>query len=66
MKKVPFAFQNAVRNAYFNLLRKSVRDQRLTLNLENYKEDVILSEGFLRPPAIVAIIDSHSPWGEPE
>lgn len=66
MKKVPFAFQNAVRNAYFNLLRKSIRDQRLTLNLENYKEDVILSEGFLRPPAIVAIIDSHSPWGEPD
>lgn len=66
MKKVPFAFQNAVRKVYFDLLRRFVEDQRLILNLENYKEDVILSSGFLREPAVVAIIDSHSPWGEPD
>ena len=36
------------------------------MNLENYKDDVILSEGFLRSTAIVAIIDSHSLWGEPD
>lgn len=38
----------------------------MTLDLENYKDDVILSVGFLRSPAIVAIIDSHSLWGEPD
>ena len=65
MKKVPLAFQNAVRNIYFDILRKFIEEEGLTLNLENYGEDVILSEGFLRSPAIVAIIDSHSSWGEP-
>ena len=65
MKKVMFAFQSAVRNVYFNLLRRYVEEEGLTLNLENYKEDVILSEEFLRSPVIVAIIDSHSSWGEP-
>lgn len=65
MKKVPFAFQETVRNVYFSLLKRFIEDVGLTLNLENYKEDVILSEGLLRQPEIIAIIDSHSPWGEP-
>lgn len=66
MKKVPFAFQNSIRNVYFNLLKRSVEDAGLTLNLGNYKDDVIISCGYLRPPEVVAIIDSHSPWGEPD
>lgn len=66
MKKVPFAFQNTVRKVYFDLLRRFTKDAGLTLDLEYHKDDVIISEGFLRSPAIVAIIDSHSPWGEPD
>lgn len=66
MKKVPFIFQNTVRKVYFDLLRRFTEDTGLTLDLENYKDDVILSVGFLRSPAIVAIIDSHSSWGEPD
>lgn len=66
MKKVPFAFQNTVRKVYFDILRRFTEDQGLYLNLVNYKDDVILSTGFLREPAVVAIIDSHSPWGEPD
>lgn len=65
MKKVPFAFQSAVRRVYFDLLKRFTEDQGLYLNLENYKEDVIISLGFIRDPVVVAIIDSHSPWGEP-
>lgn len=65
MKKVPYAFQNAVRGVYFNLLRRFVEDEELVLDLENYKEDAILSNRFLRFDEIVAIIDSHSAWGEP-
>ena len=65
MKKVPFAFQSTVRRVYFDLLKRFVEEEGLTLNLENYGEDVIISMGFLRPPAIVATIDSHSSWGEP-
>jgi len=65
MTKVPFAFQNAVRNVYFELLEGFVEEVGLTLNLEKYKEDVILSKGLVEPPTIVAIVDSHSPWGEP-
>lgn len=65
MKKVPFAFQDAVRNVYFELLRKFIEDTGLTLNIEKYKEDVILSEKLVKSPTIVAVIDSHSPWGEP-
>lgn len=66
MKKVPFAFQNAVRGTYFNLLKKFTGDEGLTLDLDHYGEDVIISCGYLRPPAVVAIIDSHSTWGEPD
>lgn len=44
MTKVPFAFQDAVRNVYFGLLERFVEDAGLTLNLEKYKEDVILSK----------------------
>ena len=65
MAKVPYAFQNAVRNVYFNLLRRFVENEGLTLDLEHHKEDVIISTGYLRSPAVVAIIDSHSQWGEP-
>ena len=65
MKKVPFVFQNSVRNVYFSILRKFIEEEGLTLNLENYDEDVILAEGFLREPAIIATIDSHSSWGAP-
>lgn len=32
----------------------------LTLDLEHYKEDVIVYTGFLIPQVVVAIIDSHS------
>lgn len=66
MKKVPFAFQNTVRKVYFDILRRFTENQGLYLNLVNYKDDVIISTGFLREPAVVAIIDSHSPWGEPD
>lgn len=66
MKKVPFAFQNAARRVYFDILRRFTEDAGLILNLEYNKEDVILSTGFLREPAVVAIIDSHSSWGEPD
>ena len=63
MKKVPFAFQNSVRRVYFDLLKRFTDDQGLCLSLD-YKEDVILSSRFLRDSTVVAIIDSHSPWGE--
>lgn len=66
MKKVPFAFQNSVRRVYFDLLRRFTEDAGLALDVENYKDDVIISEGFLRSPTVVAIIDSHSSWGEPD
>ena len=66
MTKVPYAFQNAVRNVYLNLLRTFVEDAGLTLDLEYHDEDVIISTGFLRSSEIVAVIDSHSQWGEPD
>lgn len=66
MKKVPFAFQNTVRCVYFNLLKRFAEEEGLYLDLENQKEDAIMSTGFLISPTIVAIIDSHSPWGEPD
>lgn len=65
MKKVPYAFQDAVRNVYFNLLKRFVEDEGLSLDLENFDEDAIISPRFLREPIIVAIIDSHSHWGTP-
>lgn len=64
MTKVPFAFQNAVRGTYFNLLRMFVENEGLILDLEHCKEDVIISAGHLGLRAVVAIVDSHSPWGE--
>ena len=66
MAKVPYAFQNAVRNVYLNLLRTFVEDAGLILDLKHYNEDVIISTGFIRSSEIVAVIDSHSPLGEPD
>jgi hypothetical protein len=66
MKKVIYAFQNAVRKVYFGLLRRFVEDEGLILDLENYHEDAILATRFLRSSEIVAIIYSHSPWGTPD
>jgi hypothetical protein len=66
MKKVPYAFQNVVRKVYFDLLRRFIEDEGLILDLENYHEDAILARRHLRSPEIVAIIDSHSPWGTPD
>jgi hypothetical protein len=65
MTKVPFVFQSAVRMTYFNLLRRYVEEEGLTLDLEHYDEDVIIYAGFLIPTVIVAVIYSHSKWGEP-
>jgi hypothetical protein len=58
MTKVPFAFQNAVRTVYFDLLSRFIEDEGLSLG-----EDVILDEESFKSP-IVAVIDSHSQWGE--
>ena len=66
MKKVPYAFQDSVRTVYFNLLKRFVEDEGLSLDLENFDEDAIISPRFLREPKIVAIIDSHSHWGTPD
>lgn len=66
MKKVPFAFQNAVRNVYFNLLKRFAEDENLILDLENFDEDVIIKKGFLGSTTIIAVIESHSQWGEPD
>lgn len=64
MKKIPFIFQGAVRDVYFDILTEFIKKEGLTLSLEN-DQDVILSERFYGKPTIVAIIDSHSTWGEP-
>ncbi len=66
MKKVPFVFQSATRKVYFDLLKRFIEDQGLRLDLKHYQEDVIIFSSFLRDPLIVATIDSHSPWGEPD
>jgi hypothetical protein len=66
MTKVPYAFQNAVRNVYVSLLEAFAKDAGLILDLKHYNEDVIISTGFIRSSEIVAIIRSHSQWGEPD
>jgi len=45
MKKVPYAFQNAVRREYFDLLKRFTEDQGLTPDLQDHegnKDDVII------------------------
>lgn len=65
-KKVPFAFQNAVRKKYFEIFGIFVSDYELILDIDNYKDDVIIDRKNrnFNPTGIVAIIDSHSAWGE--
>lgn len=66
MTGIPFVFKNTIRDSYFNLLKRSVENEGLSLDLGNFKEDVILFMGYLKPSIIVAIVDSHSKWGEPD
>ncbi len=66
MKKVPLAFKNTVRKVYFDLMGRLLEEENLTLDLEHYKDDAIVHAGYLIHPEVVAIIDSHSSWGEPD
>ncbi len=66
MKKVPLAFKNTVRKVYFDLMRRILEEENLTLDLEHYKDDTIVHTGHLIHPEVVAIIYSHSLWGEPD
>lgn len=66
MEKLPFVFKNAVRNTYFDLLKRFAGEEGLSVDFEHYKDDVIISAGYLRLSSVVAIIDSHSVWGEPD
>ncbi len=71
MKKVPFVFQNVVRKRYFEILKIFVEDVDLILEIGNYNKDVIVDRNGRIPHtvnklSIVAIIESHSAWGEPD
>lgn len=66
MEKLPFVFNNAVRSTYFDLLKRFAGKEGLAVDFEHYKDDVIISAGYLRLQSIIAIIDSHSSWGEPD
>ena len=46
MEKIPFVFKNAVRNTYFDLLKRFAREEELSVDFEHYKDDVIISAGY--------------------
>lgn len=66
MKRVPLVFQNVVRKRYFEIFKIFVIDLNLVLNVVDYKDDVIIDPKLktFSPTGIVAIIESHSAWGE--
>jgi hypothetical protein len=66
MTKIPSVFRNAIRSAYFILLRRFIENEGLTLDLGNFKEDVIVRTGLFVPLVTVAVIESHSKWGKPD
>lgn len=66
MEKLPFVFKNTVRKTYFDLLKRFAEKEGLAVDFEHYKDDVIISAGYIRLSSIIAIIDSHSLWGEPD
>jgi len=65
MEKLPFVFKNVVRRAYFDLLKEFARKEGLGVDFDHYKEDIFIYTGFLDASYVVAIIDSHSSFGEP-
>ncbi len=65
MKRLPFVFKNVVRRAYFDLLKEFARKEWLGVDFDHYKEDIFIHTGFLDSSVVVAIIDSHSSFGEP-
>lgn len=65
MQRLPFVFKNAVRKAYFDLLKEFAGKEGLGVDFDHYKEDIFIYSHFLGPSVVVAIIDSHSSWGEP-
>lgn len=67
MKKIPFVFQNVVRKRYFEIFKIFTADADLILDVDNYEDDVLIDRKYkMSPTGIVAIIESHSVWGEPD
>ncbi len=67
MNKLPLIFKDVVRKKYFEMLKIFVEDEDLILDIENYKNDVIVDrKNRCILSGVIAIIDSHSVWGEPD